>query len=503
MKKTLILPDTLEACHAMIIEMARQIERLRRRGFGSLKDRAVKYEGPSLFDELDEEAQLAAAKSLEKAAKEVDDEAHKRRQAAKEARSPKRPARYNTYGLPEECRTELPAGINPEDYDVIGEDVTRLLHHQPQRLWVEVIRRPILRLKADKNNPGPDIVQAPRPNSPLGGSHVAADLLAALVVNKYCHHLPEYRQVKIFSELGLKLPTSTVNDWIHSVAQLLYPLYESQREAVVAGGYLQVDEVPWKIADRHGQACRNGYAWQFRDVSRSSRGTFFYYHKGSRAGEIPRTQLRDFKGAIQTDGYKVYDYFENVPGVTNLACMAHVRRKFVDAQSSNPLAGEAVKYIATLYALEENLREANATEDEIAAERQRLAIPILDGIETWMHVALADCTPQEPLAKAIKYALSLWPRLRRYTESGLYRIDSNPVERGQRPSVLGRKNYLFSQNDRGAEDNAIFYTFMVSCDNLDINPRLWLENVLNRLTPDMDEHDVIKLLPYNYKADLI
>jgi len=82
-------------------------------------------------------------------------------------------------------------------------------------------------------------------------------------------------------------------------------------------------------------------------------------------------------------------------------------------------------------------------------------------------------------------------------------IDSNPVERGQRPTVLGRKNYLFSQNDRGAEDNAIFYTFMVSCDILGINPVRWLEHTLNHLNADMDEEQLISLLPYNYNENLI
>lgn len=171
----------------------------------------------------------------------------------------------------------------------------------------------------------------------------------------------------------------------------------------------------------------------------------------------------------------------------------------VDAQKSNPLASEAVKYIATLYALEENLKAAGATAQEIRQERQRLAVPILNGIEVWMKAAILSCTPDEPLAKAIKYALSLWERVMRYTENGDYLIDSNPVEQGQRPSVLGRKNYLFSQNDRGAEDNAIFYTFMVSCDNLGINPYRWLKNTLERIRPGMDEAQLIELIPYNYK----
>lgn len=302
MEKTLVLPDTIEACHELIISQVRLIEQLQRRAFGgSLKDRAVKYEGPSLFEELDREAELETAEKLEKAAAEVDATAEKRHaevKAQSEGRG-RRPAKYNTYGLPVETKTVYPEGVNPDEYDVIGQDETNVLHLQPQRLWVERTITPILRRKADKGTPAPRIIQAPRPHSIIGGGHVGADLLATLIDNKFNHHLPEYRQVKMFAELGMKLPTSTVNDWIHSTANVLYPLYESQREAVLSGGYVQKDEVPWNIADRKGQACRKGYAWQFRDVSPHPKGTWFYYHKGSRAGEIPRTLLRGYKGAIR------------------------------------------------------------------------------------------------------------------------------------------------------------------------------------------------------------
>lgn len=502
MKKTLILPDTIKACHEIIISQARLIEQLQRRAFGgSLKDRAIKYDGPSLFDEYNEEAQLAAKAELEKVSQEIDKETTKRREEAKshaEKRS-KRPEKYNVYGLPVQEKVVYPEGVNIEEYDIIGYDETKVLHLQPQRLWVEKNIMPILRRKDDKNLPDPEIVKAPRPHNIIGGGHVGADLLATLIDNKYNHHLPEYRQVKMFSELGLKLPTSTVNDWIHAAANVLYPLYECQIDAVLSGRYVQVDEVPWNIADRKGMSCRKGYAWQFRDVSPHPKGTYFYYYKGSRAGEIPRTQLRGYQGVIQNDGYKVYNEFENVPGITVLACMAHIRRKFIDAQKSNPLAGEAVKYISSLYKLEECLKLEGAGVEKIRSERQRLALPLLEGLETWMQTALMTCTPKEPLAVAIKYALSLWTRVKRYTEDGIYHIDSNPVEQGQRPSVLGRKNYLFSQNDRGAEDNAIFYTFIVSCQSLDKNPYLWLKDTLELLRPNMEEEELIKLLPYNYK----
>lgn len=502
MKKELLPPDTIEACHEMIISQARLIEQLQRRAFGgSLKDRAVKYDGPSLFAELDEQAALESAKRLEKAEREVDAAAEKRRREAKEQAGNRgnRPEKYNVYGLPVVARTVYPEGIDLAECDVIGQDEASVLRYEPQRLWVEKTTTPILRKKADKNAPSPEIVQAPRPRSIIGGGHAGADMLAALIDNKFCHHLPEYRQIKMLAELGLKLPASTVNGWIHAAANALYPLYERQREAVLEGGYVQVDEVPWNIADRPGRPCRKGHAWQFRDASPHPKGAYFHYHKGSRAGEIPRTQLRGYKGAIQTDGYKVYDKFENAPGITLLACMAHIRRKFVDAQRSNPLAGEAVKYIGALYKLEENLRAASATAEEILRGRQRLAAPILEGLEAWMRTALAACAPKDLLAQAIRYALSLWPRAKRYAESGIYLIDNNPAEQGQRPSALGRKNYLFSQNDRGAEDNAIFYTFVVSCECLGKNPYQWLRHALESVRPEMDDPELDRLLPCNFQ----
>ena len=120
------------------------------------------------------------------------------------------------------------------------------------------------------------------------------------------------------------------------------------------------------MADSPGKT-RKGYAWQFLDANPDSKGLYFYYLKGSQAGTIPRAQLKDYRGAIQTDGYTVYDYFELQDGVTLLGCMAHVRRKFTDAQTSHPTeAAKAVEYISLLYTLEENLR-TDSTEDEITA----------------------------------------------------------------------------------------------------------------------------------------
>lgn len=180
--------------------------------------------------------------------------------------------------------------------------------------------------------------------------------------------------------------------------------------------------------------------------------------------------------------------------------MAHVRRKFVEAQTSHPqLAGEAVHWISLLYTLEANLKAEGAAPERVASERKAKALPIMDAMEKWMEAVAAQCTPSGPMGKALDYAYKLWPRLRRYADNGIYQIDNNAVERNQRPTVMGRKNYLFSKNDKGAVDNAIFYTLLESCDIVGINPQDWLTDVLNNLRDDTPPEQVSQLLPYNYK----
>ena len=485
----------------------RQLERiayLERELYGPKSDRrSFRYpvDQPSLFDEVFNKAMDEKAAQIEQAVSEIEKEAETRRAMAKSAKRKKaaRPTNYLYHGLEERTTVLMPEGVNPDEYDVIGKDVTRILHREPAKVWVEVVVTPILRHKSDKNLPSPRIYQAPTPAAIIGGNHVGADMLAQIIIDKYRYHLPEYRQAKQYADLGVTLPTSTINDWVHAVAAKLNPLYEALRKDIRTGDYLQIDEVPWRIADVKDKS-RKGYAWQFRDNRPRSHGLYFLYIKGSRAGAIPRAELRNFQGAIQTDGYGVYDYFETQENVTLLSCMAHVRRKFTDAQKAHPqLAAQALKWIEVLYKLEAYLQENEASEDIIAAERQEKAIPIMEAMEKWMMAIHPQCMPQDPMGKALDYAYKLWPRLRRYALDGRYAIDNNPVERGQRPTVLGRKNYLFSKSNSGAVDNAIFYSLIGSCDVVGINPLEWLIYVLNNLHDDTPPEQIKQMLPFYYK----
>jgi len=482
-------------------KLKQRVAYLERMLYGSKSDRikqdAASDGQPGLFDDFFREAIDENAAKIEAAAKEIKKAADKRRKAA--GKNPERPAKYQYAGLEERTTLIMPEGVDAADCDVMGKDVTRILHRNPAKIWVEVIERPILRLKADKQLSNPHIYQAKAPSAVIGGNHIGADMLAQIVIDKYRYHLPEYRQVKQYADLGVKLPTSTLNDWVHRTAEKLEPLYEALRKDILSGDYLQIDEVPWRIADRPDKS-RKGYAWQFLDSRPQSHGLYFLYLNGSRAGAAPRAELRDFHGAIQTDGYAVYDYFEEQDNVTLLGCMAHVRRKFCDAQISHPeLAAQAIKWIELLYTLEANLRHDGATADETAAARTEKALPIMDAMEEWMVAVHNQCTPSDPMGKALDYAYKLWPRLRRYALDGRYHIDNNAVERNQRPSVLGRKNYLFSKNDNGAVDNAIFYSLIETCDIVGVNPLEWLTYALDNLHDNTPPEEITSMLPCYYK----
>ena len=480
--------------------LAQRVAYLERMLYGIRSDKLRPKESdnqPGLFDEILKEAMDEKAEQIKQTAEEIEQASQKRRQRSK--KEPARPSKYRYAGLEERITILMPEGVDASECDVIGKDVARILHRRAAKVWVEVIERPILRAKADKNRPEPRIYQAKAPRAIIAGNHIGSDMLAQIVIDKYRYHQPEYRQIKQYADMGVKLPASTINNWIHAVAAKLEPLYEAQRRDILAGDYLQIDEVPWRIAHRPGKS-RKGYAWQFLDNRPDSHGLYFLYMNGSRAGTVPRAELRNFRGAIQTDGYGVYDYFELQDNVTLLGCMAHVRRKFTDAQTSHPrLAAQAVKWIELLYDLEANLRDEGASYEKIASERQSKAIPIMDAMEKWMETVHTQCTPSDPMGKAIDYAYKLWPRLRRYCLEGRYHIDNNPVERNQRPTVMGRKNYLFSKTDNGAVDNAIFYTLIESCDIVGVNALEWMTWALDNLQDDTPPHQIIKMLPYNYK----
>ena len=143
------------------------------------------------------------------------------------------------------------------------------------------------------------------------------------------------------------------------------------------------------------------------------------------------------------------------------------------------------------------MQEKDIPIEEISKERRRLAYPIIRNFEVWLDNMSTKTTPKSLMGKAISYTYNLMFRLARYVNDGRLLIDNNQIENLIRPIALGRKNYLFCDNDTTAKNTALFYSFFGSCKKAEVNPKEWLLDVLARVK-DAKQDDLIELLPINW-----
>jgi transposase len=417
-------------------------------------------------------------------------EAHDRKKKKKKENHPLRkpfPAH-----LPREVEKIYPQGFDENSPEKpIGEEVTEILEEIPGKFFV----KQLIRYKfANKETGGVVIGELPSRVNEKG--MFGELLLTRIIIDKYCDHLPGYRQEQRFTRAGIKIPYSTLMDVPRQVGNYMVPLYEELKKQSLECKYLQIDETPHPVQDKETKGkTHRGYLWVYRSVEQ--RLVLFEYSPG-RGTEWPKEILKDYKGFIQTDGYKVYDYFDRRADITSICCMAHARRYFEKAlKEHKELAEYFITKLQAVYAVEKEIRDENKSEEEIIFLRKEKSLPILNELEKWLKENTYH-PPRSPIAQAVAYTLSRWKKLTVYIEHPFLEIDNNLVENAIRPTVLGRKNYLFSGSHESAQRAAMFYSFFGSCKINDVNPQEWLADVLLKL-PETKTSELYTLLPTYWK----
>lgn len=378
----------------------------------------------------------------------------------------------------------------------IGEEITEELDYTPGKFFVRQYVRPKYVKPLQKDGLAEtEIIIASLPARPIDKCMAGAALLAYIVVNKYIDHLPVYRQVQRFTREGMKLPASTVTGWISQVCALLEVLYVVHCKLIFEGDYIQGDETPLKVLDKNKKGTTHqGYLWVYRAPVENL--VAFDYQPG-RDGDGPKKCLKNFSGHLQTDGYEVYSYFDG-KAITLLHCMAHARRKFDEALGNDKQRAEyALTEIQKLYAIERKAKDDNYTKQQRYTLRQQEATPILKALEQWMINEYPSVLPKSPIGVAIHYSLQRWEKLSLYLTDAKLEIDNNLVENAIRPVAIGRKNYLFAGSHRAAQNAAMLYSFLGTCKINNINPYVWLEDVLTRI-PNHPVNKLQELLPHKW-----
>ncbi len=321
----------------------------------------------------------------------------------------------------------------------------------------------------------------------------APDLLAHVIVAKYVDHLPLYRQEAIYARSGVDIPRSTQGEWIGACGVALQPLVDRLQSELRKQTILHADETPVGMLKPGKGTIHRSYLFAYRSGIGPPIIAFDFCT--SRSGQHAKDFLGDFAGALMVDDYGGYKALF-AKGVTELACWAHARRKFVDQHkaSGSKVAQEAIARIAVLYRIEAK----TMTIKERLAHRQHHAVPALNALKAWLDALRPTILGNSGTANALDYTLRRWPALIRYANDGSYPIDNNPIENAIRPIALGRKNWLFAGSESAGKRAAAIMSLLATAKANGHEPLAWLTDVLTRLPTTLDR-DIDTLLPHRWK----
>jgi transposase len=436
--------------------------------------------------------------------------AQEERTAAAASKKPRKPATRNRGMLPQHLpRIEIRIDVEDKtcpcggERHLIGETVTEMLDVVPAQYRV----KRIVRLRYGCRICEEGVVQAPAPARPVEGGIPTEALLAAIAVAKFAWHLPLNRQLRMMRGQGIELDRSTLSLWIGKTAWWLQPLYALLLASILARPKIFCDETPLPVFARGGT--RRCQFWAVAVDDRPWCGpappAVAYAFATGRKTEHAMTLLESFSGVLQVDGYAAYKKLaatEREGKLIVLAfCLAHARRKFFEFHkaTNSPIAFEALRQIATIYAIEKRIRGQSAAER--LAVRQAESRPLMEAFKSWAENRLAEVSAKSPLAGAIRYTLNHWDGLTVFLTDGRVEVDNNTVERDMRPIGLGRRNSLFA----GSENGAVSWSILASLINTallnDVDPQAWLTDVLERIVSGRTKsHQLAELLPWNWKA---
>jgi transposase len=380
----------------------------------------------------------------------------------------------------------------------IGAEISEQLEYFPASFKVLAhIRHKYGCPKCDAEGYNPNITCVPKPPQPIDKGLPGPSLLAYVAVSKLGDHLPLYRLENIFARHQVHVARSTMSAWMRVAGELVAPLVALMIGRVRKSRTIHTDDTPVPIQSPGQKKCRKGRIWCYLGDEANPYTVYDYTPNRKRDG--PAHWLGGFTGYLQADAYGGYDGIFTRGQVTEVACWAHARRKFYDAQDSDsPRAAEMLALIGELYTIE---REAKDASDEVRlALRQQRSVPVLERIKHWLDAEQEIVLPRSPMGLAIGYAQNQWDALEVYTTQGFLAIDNNAAERALKRVAIGRKNWLFAGNDDAALNHARLWSLIASCERHGVDPQRYLTSVLAKIG-QTSPSELNQLLPDTWKAN--
>lgn len=367
-------------------------------------------------------------------------------------------------------------GPDAGDYEIISHKVTYRLAERPGSYVVLKFTRPVIKKKSTQR-----LITTPAPDNVLDKSFADVSFLVGMLLNKFLYHLPLYRQHQCLGNNGIKVARSTLTNLVKRSIDLLTPIYQAQLQQLLLSRILAMDETPIKAGRKKKGKMNLAYFWPIYGEQDEVCFTF----SKSRGMQHILDQLGDFGGTLVTDGYGAYEKFKKQnQALTHAQCWVHCRRGFDEAKESEPESvAVALAYIGQLYEHEAYLRDKSISGQEKLDYRTKNSLPVVDAFFSWCYEQRQriDLVKSNPLSKALAYAMNRQQQLKVFLSDPDVPLDTNHLERALRVIPMGRRNWLFSWTEIGAEQVGIIQSLIVTCKLHNVNPYDYLVDVLQRV----------------------
>ena len=305
------------------------------------------------------------------------------------------------------------------------------------------------------------------PERNIAGGRYSLDFAVKVAIDKYLHHLPLERQVRMMAQHHLVVSSQTLWDQLLALTSCLEPAWDAVRRDVLARPVIGLDTTGWPNLE--GRDAKKWQMWclvapgrVFHDIRDDKSAATFVDLVGTFGG----TAVTD-QAATNTAGAR------DGPGGMRLAgCWAHIYRKFAEAEPDHPAAGVMLALIGELYAI-----DRRATNDQERAELRRTeSVAVLERMRTWLEAT--PVVTSTALGAAIKHTANVWPRLRVFVDDPQIWLDNNATERGLRGPVVGRRNHFGSKSRLGTKVAAILYSLLETAKASGVDPARYLADAV-------------------------
>ena len=303
---------------------------------------------------------------------------------------------------------------------------------------------------------------APPADRAIDGGRYSLAFAAKVAIDKYVHHLPLERQVRMMAQHGLKVTSQALWDQIWSLAKLLEPVHVGLKGHIMAQPVIGLDQTGWP--NLKSRKAKNWQMWAL-----TSTDAVYHAICDDKSAATFADLVGDFEGAIVCDAFSTHGAgAREGPNIKLASCWAHIRRKFAEAEPNFPEARQMLDLIRELYDIEARAE----SEDELATLRTTESRDVLERMRGWM--AGVKTISSTDLGRAIKHTMKYWNRLVRFADDPRIWIDNNRTERAFRGPVVGRRNHFGSKSRRGTRAAAVLYSVIETAKANGLDPAAYL-----------------------------